>query len=472
MADALSRPSSSPPQCASVSPAPVTLFPLPLSYSDIAQEQQKCPSIPPLQTLPSLHISSIPLSPSLHLLGDISTATFRPLIPLVFQQKIFQHVHSLGHPGVRATRRLLTSRFLWGGMARDINLWARQCIPCQTSKIHKNISPPPASIPLPSRRFSHIHVDLVGPLPSSQGHSHIFTIIDRTSRWVEAVPLPSPSAHACADALCSAWISRFGVPHTITSDRGSQFVSSLWTNLSSFLNVSHITTTAFHPQSNGILERFHRRLKATLRARCTSQDWVSHLPWVLLSYRTSPHESSNLSPAEAVFGSPLVLPGQFPCSPEADPSQFLSHLQHTLSGSLSSPAKPALTQFDLPTDLLNSSYVFVRSPPSHPPLAPLYRGPYKVLQRSPHFFRLQIGSNTDSISVHRLKPAHVPPDTAPAQPPRRGRPPNTPLHPILKTVPCSSPNSRKSVTFALSSTHSSRPRRVSHPPSRFSDFLM
>jgi IS30 family transposase len=149
-------------------------------------------------------------------------------------------------------------------MARDINLWARQCVPCQTSNTHTHISPPPAPIPIPSRRFSHIHIDLVGPLPSSQGHTHILTVMDRTTRWAEAVPLPSTSATACAQALCSAWISPFGLPHTINSDRGSQFVSSIWWNLSSFLNISHITTTAFHPQSNGLIEHFHRRLKATL----------------------------------------------------------------------------------------------------------------------------------------------------------------------------------------------------------------
>ncbi len=472
VADALSRPSSSPPQCASISTTPVTLFPLPLSYSDIAQEQQKCPSIPPLQTLPSLHISSIPLSPTLHLLGDISTSTFHPLIPLTFRQKIFQHVHSLGHPGIRATRRLLTSRFLWDGMAQDINLWARQCIPCQTSKVHKYISPPPASIPLPSRRFSHIHVNLIGPLPSSQGHTHIFTIIDRTTPWVEAVPLPSPSARTCADALCSTWISRFGVPHTITSDRGSQFVSSLWTHLSSFLNVSHITTTAFHPQSNGLLEHFHRRLKATLQARCTSPDWFSHLPWVLLSYRTSPHDSSNLSPTEAVFGSPLVLPAQFPLSPEDNSSRFLSQLHHTLSGSLSSSSKPTSIQFDLPADLLKSSHVFVRSPPLTLLWLPFTGDP----TRSSNVTPIPFASKSDptptpslSIASNLLMYLQGPSlrsllAEAALQ--------KTPLLPILKSVARSSPTPRKNVTFALSSSQPSRPGRVSHLPSRFSDFLM
>jgi hypothetical protein len=126
--------------------------------------------------------------------------------------------------------------------------------------------------------------------------------------------------------------------------------------------VSHITTTAFHPQSNGLLERFHRRLKATLRARCASPDWVAHLLLVLLSYRCSPHDATNLSPAEAVFGTPLILPAQFPLSPEDDSTHFLSQLQRTLSGSLSSSSTTTAPRPRLPADLLHSSDVFVRSP--------------------------------------------------------------------------------------------------------------
>jgi hypothetical protein len=105
-------------------------------------------------------------------------------------------------------------------------------------------------------------------------------------------------------------------------------------------------------------------------------------------------------------------------------------------------------------------------------LAPLYKGPFKVLQRFPHSFRLQIGSKTDTISVHRLKPAHLPLGTPPAVPPRRGRPPNSPLPSILKTVTPSSSTCPKSVTFVLDPLPSPRPRRNIHPPSRFSDFLL
>jgi transposase InsO family protein len=202
-------------------------------------------------------------------------------------------------------------------------------------------------------------------------------MIDRTSRWAEAVPLSSITASACADALCSTWIARFGIPHTITSDRGTQFTSALWSHLNSFLQIEHNNTNAFHPQSNGIVERFHGHLKDTLRARCNMPDWVRHLPWLLFSFRSTPHEKSNFSPAEATFGSPLVLPAQFPFSPDDDSFHFLRNLQSSLSGSLSQPHANSPPP-PLPPELLSAPFVFIRAPP--PP--PTYLSPPSILAPS------------------------------------------------------------------------------------------
>ena len=94
------------------------------------------------------------------------------------------------------------------------------CLPCQWGKITKHVHIKPLHIPVPSRHFSHVYVDLVGPLPVSQGCTHLFTIIDCTTQWAEAVPLASTSAADCACALFRGWIARFGVPAAITSDRG------------------------------------------------------------------------------------------------------------------------------------------------------------------------------------------------------------------------------------------------------------
>jgi transposase InsO family protein len=135
------------------------------------------------------------------------------------------------------------------------------------------------SILVPQRRFTHLHVDLVGLLPTSvEGFKYLFTIIDRSTRWVEAIPVKNIEAATIADALAAGWVSCFGVPAVITSDRSTQFRSAVWEALYKRLNIQHITTTAFQPCSNGMVERCHRQLKDPLWARLAANDWPDHLP--------------------------------------------------------------------------------------------------------------------------------------------------------------------------------------------------
>jgi cleavage and polyadenylation specificity factor subunit 1 len=154
-------------------------------------------------------------------------------------------------------------------------------------------------------------------------------MIDRASRWVEVAPLASISAVDCAWAFMHTWVACFGVPSQLTSDRGAQFTSALWDQLCKFLGIKHILTSAFHPASNGILERWHRSLKAALRAKAAGADWYQHLPGVLLGLRCQPREDSAVSPAEAVFGCQLVMPGQFLHQPPNDDT-FTSALKQTM----------------------------------------------------------------------------------------------------------------------------------------------
>jgi transposase InsO family protein len=99
------------------------------------------------------------------------------------------------------------------------------------------------------------------------------------------------------------------------------------------LNIQHNQTNAYHLQSNGMVERFHRRLKDTLRARCASANWVDHLPWVLLGLHAAAREDDGSTPAQAVFGSQLILTGQFLDSPELPSKIFLEQFSKTLSAS-------------------------------------------------------------------------------------------------------------------------------------------
>ncbi len=133
------------------------------------------------------------------------------------------------------------------------------------------------AIPIPVHRFSHVHMDLVGLLAPSGGFRYLFTFIDRATRWIEVIPLDKT-----ATALIAGWVTRFGVPASLTSDRGLQFSGAIWRELCHALGIGHISTTAYHPEGNGMVERTHRRLKDALRACFSGLDWANHLPWVLL----------------------------------------------------------------------------------------------------------------------------------------------------------------------------------------------
>ena len=105
-----------------------------------------------------------------------------------------------------------------------------------------------APLEMPDFRFTALHLDIVGPLPESEGHSYLLTVIDRFSRWLEAIPLVDITAKTCATALLRHWVARYGVPASIVTDRGRQFTSELWAELAQVLGISRRQTTSYHPQ--------------------------------------------------------------------------------------------------------------------------------------------------------------------------------------------------------------------------------
>ena len=100
----------------------------------------------------------------------------------------------------------------------------------------------------------------------------------------------------------------------MTSDRGAQFTSQLWVDLAELLGMKLSATTLYHPQANGLVERFHRRLKESLKACLKGPDWADQLPWIVLGLRTEPKEDLNSSTAELVYGAPLMVPGELVAS--------------------------------------------------------------------------------------------------------------------------------------------------------------
>ena len=171
------------------------------------------------------------------------------------------------------------------------------------------MSPLQAFVP-PSQKFQHIHIDIVGPLPTSCDHKYLSTIVDRFSRWFEALPLRDISAKSCADAFVLHFVARYGAPSTLTADRGRKFISGLWRDLAKFLGCELINTTSYNPKANGIVERYHRVLKASIKAQKQPIDWYSNLGWILLGLRTTIRNDMDFSPPEMLYGSSLRIPGE------------------------------------------------------------------------------------------------------------------------------------------------------------------
>ena len=146
--------------------------------------------------------------------------------------------------------------------------------------------------------FEHLVIDCVGPLPPSKsGNVYLFTVMCQATRYPAAYALRTITTRSVVKAL-SQFISTFGLPKVIQSDRGSNFTSKTFSAALKQLCIKHNLSSAYHAQSQGVLERFHGTLKALLRAYCVElkRDWEDGLPWLLLAARAVVQDSTGFSP--------------------------------------------------------------------------------------------------------------------------------------------------------------------------------
>ena len=198
----------------------------------------------------------------------------------------------------------IRQRFYWPGMFRDVENHCRCCEECQRSSTRKPVKAPLVPLPIMEEPFKRIAMDIVGPLPrSSSGKRYILVICDYATRYPGAIVLRTMDAPAVAEELLK-FFARMGVPQEILTDQGTNFTSQLINKVYRLLHIKPIRTTPYHPQTDGLVERFNGTLKSMLRKAVDKQgqDWDHLLPYLLFAYREVPQASTEFSSFELVYG--------------------------------------------------------------------------------------------------------------------------------------------------------------------------
>lgn len=225
---------------------------------------------------------------------------------------IRQH-HEYGHLGIQKTYfSLRNSRIRFNGMHSKIRKFINGCLTCAQNKSYASNCPKGSLPGFNVQPFEVVSIDLVGPLPTSiNNHRYILTMIDNASRWAEAVALTNIRAETVSKTLIRCWIHRFGPPRYFLSDRGSQFLSTIYKEMAETFSFKTKYTTIYHPQGNSVIERFHRELKD--RIRCIKGSWTDALQEAVWHHnRTNSTSRDSISPFQYLFGRPATIPMDWP----------------------------------------------------------------------------------------------------------------------------------------------------------------
>jgi transposase InsO family protein len=396
----------------------------PLDLKELAESQDHDEELKSyLQESSSLKLEEVVIPGfTIKIFCDVSTGRPRPFVTTQFRRQIFDQLHNLSHPGVRASTKLVSERFVWPALRADCKKWTQSCQHCQRAKVSRHVQSPLGNFSLPNERFQHIHADIIGPLPTVNSFRYCLTVIDRFTRWPEVYPLQDITTETVAQAFLMAWISRFGSPIRLTTDRGSQFTSSLWLRLSKLFGFELCHTTSWHPAANGAVERLHRQLKAAIMAH-TDKNWIEALPLVLLGIRSAFKEDIKASASELVYGSALRLPGDFYQESKESQDEDITDLAVRLKSYFSKLRPTPAARHTRPgsfvfKELKDCSHVFLKHGGVKKSLQPPYSGPYEVLSRDEKTFTLKIKDKPIKVTIDRVKPAHILHDdgTQPPQP--------------------------------------------------------
>ena len=357
--------------------------------------------------------------------GDVTLKQL--ILPKALRPKVLQQLHNLptsGHLGVAKTLGRVRQRFYWIQCRRDVQDWCRNCDVCAQRKGPQKRTRAPMKKYNVGSPMERIAMDILGPLPTSDnGNKHILIVSDYFTRWVEAYPIANQEAQTIADVLTKEFICRFGVPLLIHTDQGRNFESKLMAEVCELLDIKKTRTTAYHPQSDGMVERFNQTLEAQLSkfADHNQRDWDQHIPFLLMAYRSAMHDTTGNTPAKMMLGRDPKLPVDL-CfgRPEEEPIESMHDYVTTLQERLERIHHFAREHQDLMTERMKQRYdlslrcpqlktgnvVWLYNPQRKKGLSPKlqrpWQGPYTVTKRiNDLVYRIQLRASTKPKVVHR-----------------------------------------------------------------------
>ena len=295
-----------------------------LSKSQLIQEQQTDPEISKLifKALPEDEISQVPIC--YYIKNGILMRKWRPydvpaddewalyhqiVVPKSYRHEILSIAHESpmsGHLGINKTYHKIINHFYWPGLKSDVSKYCKTCHTCQMVGKPNQTIPKAQLQPIPTfdEPFSRILIDCVGPLPRTKsGNEYLLTIMCTSTRFPEAIPLRNIKTKSIVKALIK-FFTFVGLPKSVQSDQGSNFMSGIFQQVMHELGIKQYRSSAYHPESQGALERFHQTLKNMIRLYCfdTEKDWDKGIHLLLFAVRESVQESLGFSPFELVFG--------------------------------------------------------------------------------------------------------------------------------------------------------------------------
>lgn len=236
------------------------------------------------------------------------------VVPTEFRQQVCEQMHSSkasgGHMGEKPTFYKVATRYYWPSMGQDIKKFVNSCVVCARFAYGPRRPQAPLKLYSPvAKPLDRIFMDVVHFRPSACSNTCALVIVDQLTRWAEAYPMKNEKAELIAKIYLTQFILRYGVPREVVTDQGANFLSDLMEALYRLTGSKKLRTTAYHPQSNGVVERFNSTLRTLLKKNMAlhQRDWDEWVPWALFTYRTSLHSSLQDTPFFMFLGRDAYL---------------------------------------------------------------------------------------------------------------------------------------------------------------------